>query len=79
MITIVDSLPDREGLRIVESWCCVQNTPGFVSMQVLRSEDGDEHLVITRSRDRASFDAWLRSEELSLPYALTVRTLTTVK
>jgi len=36
--------------------------PGFVSMEVLRSEEApegeDEVLIITRWRDREAFDAW---------------------
>jgi heme-degrading monooxygenase HmoA len=34
-------------------------------MEVLKSDDGDEVLVVTRWRDRASFDAWGRSEEFA--------------
>jgi heme-degrading monooxygenase HmoA len=82
MIVVVNSLLVKEGAadriveRFAESQGHVRGFPGFVSMEVLRSESGDEVLVVTRWRDRASFDAWVRSEELSLPSALTVPTLT---
>ncbi len=68
MIAIVNSLPVKEGAadRVVERFSqsrgSVQGFPGFVSMEVLRSESGDEVLVVTRWRDRESFDAWVRSE-----------------
>jgi heme-degrading monooxygenase HmoA len=41
----------------------VQGFPGFVSMEVLRSEEADEVLVITRWQDREAFDTWVESEE----------------
>jgi heme-degrading monooxygenase HmoA len=31
---------------------------GFVSFDLLRSEAGGEYMVLTKWRDRASFDAW---------------------
>ncbi len=34
-------------------------------MEVLKSSEGDEVLVITRWENRASFDAWVRSEEFA--------------
>ncbi len=59
----------------------VQGFPGFVSMEVLKAEDADEVLVITRWRDREAFDNRVRSEKSCTPYARTVPglTLTTVK
>jgi heme-degrading monooxygenase HmoA len=45
-------------------------------MEVLRAEAGDEVLVVTRWRDREAFDAWVHSEESSLPSAHLVPTLT---
>ena len=63
MIAIINHLPVKEGAadrvveRFAESRGHVQDSPGFVSMEVLRSEEGDEVLVITRWRDRAAFDA----------------------
>ena len=35
----------------------MQGFPGFVSMEVLKSETEDEVLVVTRWQDRDSFDA----------------------
>ncbi len=71
MIAIVNSLPVKEGAadRIVERFAGsrghVQGFPGFVSMEVLKSETEDEVLVVTRWQDRESFDAWVGSEEFS--------------
>ncbi len=45
-------------------------------MEVMRSEEEGEVLVVMRWQNRASFDAWVRSEELSLPSALPVPRLT---
>jgi heme-degrading monooxygenase HmoA len=47
----------------------VQNFPGFVSMEVLSSEVGDEVLVITRWRDKDAFDSWVGSEEFREAHA----------
>lgn len=69
MIAVMNSLPVKEGAaeRIIErfqqSRGHAQNFPGFVSMEVLSSEDASEVLVITRWRDRDAFDAWVNSEE----------------
>ncbi len=69
MIAVVNSLPVKEGAasriveRFAESRGHVQRFPGFVSMEVLRSEEDGEVLVVTRWQNRASFDAWVRSEE----------------
>ena len=69
MIAIINRLPVKEGAadqtveRFAESEGSVQGFPGFVSMEVLRSDDADEVLVITRWRDREAFDAWVGSEE----------------
>ena len=62
--------------RFAESRGHVQGFPGFVSMEVLKSEAEDEVLVVTRWQDRDSFDAWVGSEELSTRSALPVPTLT---
>ena len=43
----------------------VQGFPGFVSMEVLKSDAEDEVLVVTRWRDRESFENWIHSEEFS--------------
>ncbi|MBX6762708.1 MAG: antibiotic biosynthesis monooxygenase [Rubrobacteraceae bacterium] len=71
MIAVFNSLPVREGAaeRVVEmfreSRGSVQNFPGFVSMEVLSSEDGREVVVITRWQRREDFEAWVRSPEFS--------------
>jgi hypothetical protein len=54
----------------------VQDFPGFVSMEVLRYDEADEVLVITRWRDKDAFNSWVHSEELSPPFALPVPRLT---
>jgi heme-degrading monooxygenase HmoA len=82
MIAVVNSLPVKEGAagRIVERYAesrgHVRRFPGFVSMEVMRSEEDGEVLVVTRWQNRDSFDAWVHSEELSLPTALPVPRLT---
>lgn len=69
MIAIINRLPVKEGAadriveRFAESEGSVQGFPGFVSMEVLRSYDADEVLVITRWQDQESFDSWVGSEE----------------
>lgn len=69
MIAITNSLPVKEGAadqiieRFANSRGHVRDFPGFVSMEVLRSEDESEVLVITRWEDRESFNSWVHSEE----------------
>jgi heme-degrading monooxygenase HmoA len=69
MIAVINRLPVKEGAadqvveRFANSQGHVQDFPGFVSMEVLNSEAGEEVLVITRWRDRDSFDSWVGSEE----------------
>lgn len=69
MIAISNSLPVKEGAadEIVERFAAsrgsVQDFPGFVSMEVLKSEEEDEVLVITRWRDREAFQSWVHSED----------------
>lgn len=71
MIAITNRLPVKEGAadQIVERFAGsrghVQDFPGFVSMEVLRSEDASEVLVITRWRDKEAFQNWVHSEEFS--------------
>lgn len=68
MIAIMNRLPVKEGAaeKVVERFAGsrghVQGFPGFVSMEVLRSEDESEVLVVTRWRDRESFDSWVESD-----------------
>ncbi len=71
MIAIFNHLPVKDGAadriveRFAESRGHVQGFPGFVSMEVLKSDTEDEVLVVTRWQDRESFDAWVGSEEFS--------------
>ena len=82
MIAVVNSLPVKEGAadriveRFAESRGHVQRFPGFVSMEVMRSDADDEVLVVTRWQSRASFDPWVHSDELRPPSALPVPRLT---
>jgi heme oxygenase (staphylobilin-producing) len=82
MIAIMNSLPVNEGAadEVVERFSGsrghVQDFPGFVSMEVLKSAEEDEVLVVTRWRDRAAFDAWVGSEESRTLSALAVPWLT---
>lgn len=75
MIAIMNSLPVREGAadevveRFAGSGGHVQDFPGFVSMEVLKSAAEDEVLVVTRWRDREAFDAWVASEEFARAHA----------
>lgn len=68
MIAIMNSLPVKEGAadqiveRFANSQGDVQDFPGFVSMEVLKSEDESEILVITWWSDREAFDGWVHSE-----------------
>ncbi len=74
MIAIFNSLPVKEGAadqiveRFAESRGHVQGFPGFVSMEVLKSDAEDEVLVITRWRDRESFEAWVHSDEFKMAH-----------
>ncbi len=67
----MNSLPVNEGAAdaVVERFAAsrgdVQGFPGFVSMEVLKSEGEDEVLVVTRWRDREAFDEWVGSEEFA--------------
>ena len=69
MIAVINRLPVKEGAvdqvveRFANSRGNVQGFPGFVSMEVLRSEEADEVLVITRWHDKDAFDSWVHSEE----------------
>lgn len=68
MIAITNRMPVKEGAagEIVERFAgsggAVQDFPGFVSMQVLRSSDDSEVLVVTWWEDREAFDNWVSSE-----------------
>jgi heme oxygenase (staphylobilin-producing) len=68
VIAIFNSLPVKEGAadeivdRFAESRGHVQ---GFLSMEVLKSDAEDEVLVVTRWRDRESFEAWVHSDAFS--------------
>jgi heme-degrading monooxygenase HmoA len=68
MIAVINRLPVKEGAagQVVERFAnnrgSVQGFPGFVSMEVLRSEGADEVLVITRWRDKDAFNSWVHSD-----------------
>jgi len=82
MIAVFNRLPVKKGAagqvveRFANSRGHVQGFPGFVSMGVLRSEEADEVLVITRWQDREAFDTWVESEEFCIPSALAAPRLT---
>jgi heme oxygenase (staphylobilin-producing) len=69
MIAVINRLPVKEGAvnQVVERFAkgrgFVQDFPGFVSMEVLRSEAANEVLVITRWQDKDAFDSWIQSDE----------------
>jgi heme-degrading monooxygenase HmoA len=69
MIAVINRLPVKEGAadevveRFASSRGFVQEFPGFVSMEVLRSAGDNEVLVITRWRDKDAFDSWVQSDE----------------
>lgn len=68
MIAITNRLPVKEGRayevveRFADSRDNVRDFPGFVSMEVLRSPDDTEVLVITRWESREAFDSWVESD-----------------
>jgi heme oxygenase (staphylobilin-producing) len=68
MIAVFNRLPVKEGVadQVVERFASsrgnVQGFPGFVSMEVLRSVEADEVLVITRWQDKDAFDFWVHSD-----------------
>ena len=82
MIAVFNRLSVKEGAagQIVERFANsrghVQGFPGFVSIEVLSSEVGDEVLVLTRWRDKNAFDSWVHSEEFRTPSALAAPRLT---
>ena len=65
----MNSLPVNEGAadavveRFAGSRGPVQGFPGFVSMEILRSEGEEEVMDVTRWQDQESFDSWVGSEE----------------
>ena len=69
MIAVINRLPVKEGMadQVVERFATgrgfVQDFPGFVSMEVLRSEGADEVMVVTRWRDKEAFNSWVHSDE----------------
>ncbi len=69
MIAVINRLPVKEGVadqvveRFANSRAAVQGFPGFVSMEVLNSEAGNEVLVITRWQDKEAFESWVHSDE----------------
>ena len=74
MIAVINRLPVKEGMadqvveRFTHSRGHVQDFPGFVSMEVLRSEGADEVLVITRWHNKVAFDSWVHSDEFKMAH-----------
>jgi heme-degrading monooxygenase HmoA len=74
MIAVVNRLPVKEGMadqvvkRFANGRGFVQDFPGFLSMEVLRSEGADEVMVITRWRDKEAFDSWVHSDEFKIAH-----------
>jgi len=74
MIAVINRLPVKEGMadEVVERFAngrgFVQDFPGFVSMEVLRSEEADEVIVITRWLDKEAFDSWVHSDEFKMAH-----------
>ena len=74
MIAVINRLPVKEDMadEVVERFAngrgFVQDFPGFVSMEVLRSEGADEVMVITRWRDKDAFDSWVQSDEFKMAH-----------
>ena len=75
MIAITNRLPVSEGAadQVVEMFASsrgdVQDFPGFVSMEVLRAEDGSEVMVLTRWQSRDAFEAWVASDAFKRTHA----------
>ena len=75
MIAVVNRLPVKEGMadEVVERFAngrgFVQEFPGFLSMEVLRSEGEEEVIVITRWEDKEAFDSWVHSDKFKLAHA----------
>ena len=74
MIAVINRLPVKEGMadQVVERFAngkgFVQTFPGFVSMEVLRAEETDDVVVITRWREKADFDAWVASDAFKMAH-----------
>jgi heme-degrading monooxygenase HmoA len=74
MIAVINRLPVKEGMadQVVERFAngqgFVQTFPGFVSMEVLRAEETDDIVVITRWQDKADFDAWVASDAFKIAH-----------
>ncbi len=74
MIAVINRLPVKEGAadqvveRFANSRGSVQGFPGFISMEVLNSEAGDEVLVITRWQDKDAFDSWVHSDAFRMAH-----------
>jgi heme oxygenase (staphylobilin-producing) len=72
MIAVVNRLPVKEGMtdQVVERFTnhrgYVQDFPGFVSMEVLSSEETDEVMVITRWQDKDAFNSWVASDAFKM-------------
>jgi quinol monooxygenase YgiN len=62
--------------RFAESRGHVQDFPGFISMEVLRSDGAAEMLVITRWENREALYSWVASDGFCTSSTLVVPRLT---
>ena len=68
MIAVMNRLPVKEGAteELLEMFAsrqgAVQDFPGFISMQVMSSEEESEVVVITWWQSREAFGDWVHSE-----------------
>ena len=61
-------MADQVVERFADGRGFVQHFPGFVNMEVLRAEETDEVVVITRWQDKADFDAWVASDAFKMAH-----------
>jgi len=48
----------------------IDKQPGFVSMQILKPDNGDSpYVVLTTWQDKASFEAWVGSDDFKLAHS----------
>src|SRR5262249_53103012 len=63
------SLPPEARAGFEQTWKnrvgAVDTFPGFLSTELLALPDRNEDVVLTRFKDRASFEAWINSENFT--------------
>ena len=68
MIVVMNRIPVAEGreLEFEKTFTgrdrAVDQTPGFVDLQVLRPAEGRTYIVLTRWKSREAFEQWTQSE-----------------